>query len=316
MGLELSRRSLVHAGAWSAPVVLAGTAVPVYAASSYRIEMGLFVSTQDNGGVIGYATSNNSGALYPKTPVEYFAATADRRQMNQYWNDATGQPTAVGSTTTPVVNGEGSFTPVTNSASGVDGAYASTSGFWFSVPVESSQAYTGSGYLPAGTATLVGGAVFKTVVEFETPDIGVTQRVKIVDNRTLWNQSRSGRVTYLDGSNVRGQATYLDVAMAEGTWVTTVPTVTQNPSTGNYVFRAEITFTTSATRAMKITQTGTKYYGQVHFMPGIIDVEPNIVYYSQTSWVEQAVITYAANGVTGSVPVSGLTTTSRLTIRN
>lgn len=174
----------------------------------------------------------------------------------------------------------------------------------------------GSGYVPTGTATLVGGAVFKTLVEFETPDIAVAQQVKIVDNRTLWDRSRTGRVIYLDGSNARDQGTYLDVAMAEGTWVTTVPTITQNSSTGNYVFRAEITFTTSSTRAMKITQTGSKYYGQVHFMPGIIDVDRNIVYYSQTSWVEQAVITYAANGVTGSVPVSGLATTSRLTVRN
>ena len=67
MTQPISRRTVAKAGVWSAPVVAASAAVPAYAASKETpgVQYGVYVSVQNNGGYVGYASSNNTGTIMP-----------------------------------------------------------------------------------------------------------------------------------------------------------------------------------------------------------------------------------------------------------
>ena len=62
---------------------------------------------------------------------------------------------------------------------------------------------------------------------------------------------------------------------------------------GTATFTGTITYTTS--RDYTLTQTGSKYYGQVVILPGVIEVYPAYGFksFSLTSQVESATITYS-----------------------
>ena len=70
MTQPISRRHHTQGSVWSAPVVAASAAVPAYAASKETpgVQYGVYVSVQNNGGYVGYASSNNTGTINPATP--------------------------------------------------------------------------------------------------------------------------------------------------------------------------------------------------------------------------------------------------------
>ncbi|WP_237209153.1 amino acid oxidase [Rothia nasimurium] len=306
MGLELSRRSLVQAGAWSTPIVLAGTAVPAYAASMSRqsgIQAGLFVSAALNGGNVGYVQSQESTG-WPTTPQSYFEAKAAGTNPESDFNWDDSRERAQDLSSSWIANGEGSFTPVTNSGSGKPGAYANSSGFWFSVPT--TNVGTGTDYVAGGSATLAAGAVFVTDVEFYVP-----QQANFLFNgnpqlntgmqigsRTKWNQRRTG--TLSDVLNTG--ATYLAQAGVQSNWVADAPTVTLNPD-GSGTFRGRITVTTAKPLTVTYDSKG-RLYAQVVIMPSPVTIQS--AYYTAqsrlqfTSYIQSGTITYSSNGVTGS----------------
>ena len=118
MTQPISRRTVAKAGVWSAPVVAASAAVPAYAASKETpgVQYGVYVSVQNNGGYVGYASSNNTGTINPATPEAHFTASGTP-DSDINWDDATSKPKSA-----TYVNGEGKFTPVTNSQTGANGA--------------------------------------------------------------------------------------------------------------------------------------------------------------------------------------------------
>lgn len=305
MTTAISRRTLAKGAAWSAPVVVAAAAVPAYAASfeqRYGIQYGLFVSTQNNGGFVGYQGSNNTGTILPATPDAYFAASP-KPESDINWNDATSRPTGAG-----YVNGEGSFTPVNNTASGLPGAYGSNSGFWFSAPTNN--VATGSDYISRSTATLLKGATFVTDVEYTVPAGSSSNATAGTINTTnAWVPTMKAPITG-NLTALNATATYLSTANIAGTWSAAIPTVTTNAD-GSVTFKGRITYTTTAD--YRLTQTGTKYYAQTNFMPAVIKF-PNTgwISYSQTSFVQSATINYTANGTTTTLPLTGLNVTSRI----
>ncbi|OFQ34077.1 amino acid oxidase [Rothia sp. HMSC072E10] len=306
MTQPISRRAVAKAGVWSAPVVAASVAVPAYAASKETpgVQYGVYVSVQNNGGYVGYASSNNTGTINPATPEAHFTATTNP-DSDINWDDATSKPKY-----TTYVNGEGKFTPVTNSQTGANGAYMSSSGFWWSVPTKDTA--TGTGYIPGGSVTLAAGATFVTEVEYTVSASAqsLTKLGKI--NGQSWSPSSrqlTGKTTELVAS--AGQAKYLSVAQTAGTWTAEVPTVTQN-SDGTYTFKGRIVYTTSKAYTMK--QSGTKYYSQTNFMPAQLRFPANDgwISYKQASSVQVANLTYSSNGATGSESVSGQATTAQI----
>ena len=306
MTQPISRRTIAKAGVWSAPVVAASVAVPAYAASKETpgVQYGVYVSVQNNGGYVGYASSNNTGTINPATPEAHFTATTNP-DSDINWDDATSKPKY-----TTYVNGEGKFTPVTNSQTGANGAYMSSSGFWWSVPTKDTA--TGTGYIPGGSVTLAAGATFVTEVEYTVSASAqsLTKLGKI--NGQSWSPSSrqlTGKTTELVAS--AGQAKYLSVAQTAGTWTAEVPTITQN-SDGTYTFKGRIVYTTSKAYTMK--ESGTKYYSQTNFMPAQLRFPANDgwVSYKQTSSVQVANLTYSSNGASGSESVSGQATTAEI----
>ena len=292
MTQPISRRTIAKAGVWSAPVVAASVAVPAYAASKETpgVQYGVYVSVQNNGGYVGYASSNNTGTINPATPEAHFTATTNP-DSDINWDDATSKPKY-----TTYVNGEGKFTPVTNSQTGANGAYMSSSGFWWSVPTKDTA--TGTGYIPGGSVTLAAGATFVTEVEYTVSASAqsLTKLGKI--NGQSWSPSSrqlTGKTTELVAS--AGQAKYLSVAQTAGTWTAEVPTVTKN-SDGTYTFK----------------ESGTKYYSQTNFMPAQLRFPANDgwISYKQTSSVQVANLTYSSNGASGSESVSGQATTAEI----
>ena len=103
----ISRRTVAKAGIWSAPVVAASAAVPAYAASKETpgVQYGVYVSVQNNGGYVGYASSNNTGTINPASPEAHFTASGTP-DSDINWDDATSKPKSA-----TYVNGEGKFTP-------------------------------------------------------------------------------------------------------------------------------------------------------------------------------------------------------------
>ena len=64
--------------------------------------------------------------------------------------------------------GAGSYTPVTNSGSGSNGGYVSSTGFWFSVPTTAVK--TGTGYVSGSKAVSEGGCAFQHPGDRGRPD--------------------------------------------------------------------------------------------------------------------------------------------------
>lgn len=298
----LSRRKLVKGTAWSVPAVIASTSVPAFAASAPKlaIQSGLFVSTQYNGGFVGYVGSNSSTG-HATSPSSYFAAAPGTQESDLNWNDGTSKPTSIS-----YVNGEGSFTPVTNGATASNGSYLSGSGFWFSVPT--TDVNSGTSYVAGSTAVLAAGATFVTQVEFTIP-AGANAAwpgSNVTVAGQTWNKAISGNLSTLTAS-----APYLQTGAVAGTWSASTPTNTKNAD-GSYTFRGTITFKT--TTALTLTQSGTKYYAQVIIMPATVQLNPAYGwnYFSLTSSIQSASITYTGNGVTSTTTLSGSTTTSRI----
>lgn len=308
MTTTVSRRAVAKGAAWGAPIVLASATIPAYAASQNKlgIQYGVYVSTQYNGGYVGYASSNNTGTINATSPDAYFASNPTP-ESDINWNDGTSRPTDP----TSFVNGEGSFTPVTNSQTGQNGAYASSSGFWWSVPTTNTA--SGSDYISRSTATLAAGATFVTVVEYTVPANAEWSVNNATINGQLWSPKNTKPLTgtTLEAISSATQSTYLSIAQTAGSWTADIPTVTKNAD-GSFTFRGTITYKT--TKSYTLTQTGTKYYGQTNFMPAQIRFSDSYGWnsYTQTSYIQNATITYSGNGITDTLNLSGLSTASTI----
>lgn len=283
----ITRRTVATGLAWSVPAIAGVAAAPAFAASPPQAggEYGLFVTTGMNGGPVGYNGTDNTGAIRPTSPTAYFTAVkgGNNPEADINWNDASSCYT----NSSFFRNGEGSFTPVTNSASGANGAYATSSGFWWSVPTLTPE--TGSGYMPGSTATLQTGATFITEVEVIIPAgtnaMWTAQNIRIAGQ--MWTKALSGRRTTIN----RSTATHLANQVVAGSWSITAPTIT-TLSDGSVRVTGTITYET--TTAYKVTQTGNIYYGQTEIMPATIEVNPSYGWtsFSLTSYVQSATIAY------------------------
>lgn len=300
---------MLRGAAWSAPAVAlasnapAAVASPVTNPNQTSVDYGLYVSTQFNGGYFGYTGSNGASTGWPTTPQGYFAASP-RPESDANWSDAANAPT----NTSSFVNGEGVFTPATNGG-GSTGSYISTSGFWFSVPTTSPG--TGTGYVAGSSTTLAAGATFVTTVSATIPAganaLWPLQNAKI--NGTVWNKTLTGSLT-LNGTG----GTYNYNVQAPATWTASAPTVVKNAD-GSATLTGTITVTTTSN--LTVTQTGTKYYGQVVIMPATLQILPSYGWtnFSLTSYVQSASLSYTVPSpyiAPTTTAVSGLTTTSAI----
>ncbi len=300
----LSRRKLAAGAAWAAPVIAASAVVPAYAASTGDIagsEYGLFVTTAYNGGFVGYTHSDDAGFDGPTSPQAYWA------------NGGTYTPTMNVTSEGCVTNGmakvgAGSYTPVTNSGSGSNGGYVSSTGFWFSVPTTAVK--TGTGYVSGSKAVLKAGARFSTLVTVVVPTTSnwkwTLNNIALQGSGRKWTKTLSGSMNDLNAT-----APYLGAANVAGTWSASAPTIKDNGD-GTATFTGTITYTTS--RDYTLTQTGSKYYGQVVILPGVIQVNPAYGFksFSLTSQVESATITYSGAEVPNVQLNNELQTTSTI----
>ncbi|WP_313968070.1 amino acid oxidase [uncultured Rothia sp.] len=281
----LSRRQLAAGAAWATPVIAASAVVPAYAASTGDTagsEYGLFVTTAYNGGFVGYTHSDDAGFNGPTSPQAYWA--------NGGTYTPTMNVTSEGCFTDGMAKvGAGSYTPVTNSGSGSNGGYVSSTGFWFSVPTTAVK--TGTGYVPGSRAVLKAGARFSTLVTVVVPTTSnwkwTLNNIALQGSAQKWTKTLNGRM-----SDLNATAPYLGTANVAGTWNASAPTIKDNGD-GTATFTGTITYTTS--RDYTLTQTGSKYYGQVVILPGVIEVYPGYGFksFSLTSQVESATITYS-----------------------
>lgn len=318
--MHLDRRTLAKGTVWTAPLIAASTAIPAYAASSpvttSGVQYGLFVSTTYSGGRVGQ-TAGAAAGTGPTTPQGYFDAVnaGNNPESDFSWDDATQRPTPGSSW---VVNGEGSFTPVTNSRSGADGSYAAASGFWFSVPT--ANVTSGSDYVLGGTATLEAGATFISQVEYTVPaqadflfngNQQLNTGVQLAGSK--WNKVRTGTLGQTDAAAGNQGATYLQQGSIDSTWTAQAPQVTINPD-GSGTFRGTITLTTS--KPLTVTANGKYFYGQVLILPQFsmnTNYATSASKLSVTSYMQSGTISYTANGVSGTQAfVNDLTTTSTL----
>lgn len=281
----LSRRQLATGVAWATPVIAASAVVPAYAASTGNTagsEYGLFVTTAYNGGFVGYTHSDNAGFDGPTSPQAYWA------------NGGTYNPTMNVTSEGCVTNGmakvgAGSYTPVTNTGSGSNGGYVSSTGFWFSVPTTAVK--TGTGYVPGSKAVLKAGSRFSTLVTVVVPTTSnwkwTLNNIALQRSSQKWTKTLTGRM-----SDLNATAPYLGTANVAGTWTASAPTIKDNGD-GTATFTGTITYTTS--KDCTLTQSGSKYYGQVIILPGVIEVYPGYGFksFSLTSQVESATITYS-----------------------
>lgn len=189
--------------------------------------------------------------------------------------------------------GAGSYTPVTNSGSGSNGGYVSSTGFWFSVPTTAVK--TGTGYVPGSKAVLKAGSRFSTLVTVVVPTTSnwkwTLNNIALQRSSQMWTKTLTGRMNDLTAT-----APYLGTANVAGTWNASAPTIKDNGD-GTATFTGTITYTTS--KDYTLTQSGSKYYGQVVILPGVIEVYPGYGFksFSLTSQVESATITYSGADV-------------------
>ncbi|WP_130866940.1 amino acid oxidase [Acidipropionibacterium timonense] len=252
---------------------------------------------------VGYdQTDNPSTGNYPTTPSKYFTAvkSGNSPQNDIHWNDSATCYT----NGAYFHNSEGSLTPVTNISSGTNGSYASSSGFWWSVPTTSPQ--TGTGYIPGSTATLNSGATFVTDIEVIVPQKAQYAASHImVNQQNYWTKELSGKLV-----TISGQAPYLASQNVAGNWSVTAPTTTTLPD-GSLKVTGTLTYTT--TKSFMVTQSKTKYYGQTLIMPATFRMIANEGWssFSLTSYVQSATITYT--GQPSSSPSSTTLTNQLLT---
>lgn len=302
----LSRRQLAAGAAWATPVIAASAVVPAYAASTGNTagsEYGLFVTTSCNGGFPGYSQNDNAAFDAPTTPQGYWANGGSYvPTMN-----VTSEGCVRGAGMSKV--GAGSYTPVTNTGHGADGSYTSATGFWFSVPTTAVK--TGTGYVPGSKAVLKAGARFSTKVtlvlattsgwQYTVNNIGVGRYDQ------YWTKPLTGRM------DIPGRATakYLSNTTVAGTWNASAPTIKDNGD-GTATFTGTITYTTS--KDYTLTQSGTKYYGQVYILPGVIEVYGGYGFktFTLTSQVDSATITYSGAEVPNVQLNNELQTTSTI----
>ncbi len=292
MSSSISRRRVAQGAAWSMPAVLLASTAPSASASTpstvARVLSGVFVSGSSTSGGTGYAGGNDG-------------TNGVNSDLN--WNQATGRPTDCNLFT----NGEGSFTPVTNGATGTAGSYTSISGFWWSTPQTSAGAP-----ISGGSSTLASGAQFTTTVSLTVPaganSTWTLQNIKI--NNQVWNKSLSGTRSTTTGS---GTLAYSNVA---GTWNAAAPTITTNAD-GSKTLTGVITYTTTV--AATVTSSGTNRYGQVNFMPAQIYFPTAYGWndFTLTSSIQSATITESVPAASGytiapSETLSGQTTTSTI----
>lgn len=282
---SIDRRTVTAGMAWAVPAVAIATAAPAFASSPSTggAEYGLFVTTGLNNSEVGYDGTDNTGELHPKTPAAYFAAvgSGNNPESDINWNDG-----SLCYTNSQLFrNGEGSFTPVTNSGSGKDGSYVSSSGFWWSVPTMIPE--SGDGYVPGSTATLQKGATFTTLVEIVLPPSAswTADNIRVLGRR--WTGAQSGKRATTKATT----ATHLANQMVAGDWSITAPQKT-TLADGSIKVTGTVTFKT--TQNYTVTQSGNTYYGQVEFMPANIYVFPGYGWtsFSLTSQVTSATIAY------------------------
>lgn len=324
----IRRRTVISGTAWATPAVISAHRLPASAASTPHpaasAEYGLFVTTgmttqinpenrnPKTKNYVGYdQTDDPSTGNYPTTPSKYFAAvkSGSSPQTDTHWDDSDTCYTngAYVHTNeglfTYFHNSEGSLTPVTNISSGADGSYASSSGFWWSVPTTSPQ--TGTGYIPGSTATLNRGATFVTDIEVIVPQKAQNAANHIKVNRDDWTKELSGRLV-----TVTGNATYLNSQSVAGNWSVTAPTTTTLPD-GSLKVTGTLTYTTTASST--VTQAKSKYYGQTLIMPATFRMIANDGWssFSLRSYVQSATITYT--GQPSSSPSSTTLTNQLLT---
>lgn len=306
----IRRRTVISGTAWATPAAISAHRLPASAASTppaASAEYGLFLTTGmstelESTSYVGYDQTDDPSTGYPTTPSEYFTAvkSGSSPQSDIYWNDSATCYT----NDAYFHNSEGSLTPVTNISSGTKGSYASSSGFWWSVPTTSPQ--TGTGYIHGSTATLNSGATFVTDIEVIVPQGAQYAANHIeVTQQNYWTKELHGKL-----ATVRGSARYLDSQNVEGSWSVTAPTTTTLPD-GSLKVTGTLTYTTTIPHT--VTQVKAKYYGQTLIMPGTFRMIANDGWssFSLTSYVQSATITYT--GQPSSFPSSTILTNQLLT---
>ena len=286
---SIDRRNVTAGMVWAVPAVATAAAAPAFASSAITEggggEYGLFVTTGRNNSEVGYDGTDDTGQILPATPSAYFAAVdaGNNPESDINWNDGS----ACYTNSQLFRNGEGSFTPVTNSGSGKDGSYVSSSGFWWSVPTMAPE--SGDGYVPGSTATLLKGATFTTEVEIVLPPSAewTADNIKVGGTKQPWTDARSGKRVTTQATT----ATHLANQMVAGDWSITAPQKT-TLADGSIKVTGTVTFKT--TQDYTVTQSGDVYYGQVEFMPNRINVFPGYGWtsFSLTSQVSSATIAY------------------------
>lgn len=200
----LSRRTLAKGAAWSTPVVLAGAAVPAYAASvidpTYTVKSGAFVQVVNTDTTSPYLTtlgvsSYDGGSTSPdgKAPVGNAVVTAD-----------------------------GDFTPGGTIAGSAPYGGA---GFWVSTPIseQGGEFVAGSVVLPMNTSfTMTYTVTFEDADYSYEPLMWVPGKVeKVAGNATAGNTTNRNDVPFT--------ATFGEGAIAGSTWTGTVTyTTTQD----------------------------------------------------------------------------------------
>ncbi|WP_172120079.1 hypothetical protein [Actinomyces faecalis] len=297
---SLPRRGLIRGAAWSVPAIAIAAAAPAAAVSSDRNvpdgkkgPYGLYVSAAATMGGTGYAGGNNNGGAY----------TQPEPTSDALWSDARGYP--VGSYYT---NGEGDFTPYSNSRSGTQNTYASTSGFWWQAPRDAN-----GEFIKRSTATLVKGATFVTKVTAVFPDTwepndpATTHFTNwnglwITDQRTIWADDKGREGT--SNTQALGAPTH-PVAFdnTPHTWTATPLTYTKQPD-GSWLVEGTITATTTRDSKIEVTAQGGRTYGQARFMPSNILIQTNNGWlgFKLTSWVQNATLTYTVPAGAGPAP--------------
>ncbi|WP_152978045.1 hypothetical protein [Curtobacterium sp. S6] len=279
---ELTRRSVARGAMWSVPVVCASSAVPAIAASRSVQQTlpgaGLYVTASKTDGGIGYG------------PDDGTTNTADS-SLN--WNPATGKPTNC----QRFAHGEGIFTPGSNSTSGADGSYGSTSGFWWATPQDDA-----GNFIKGATAQLNAGAKFVTTVKLTVPAGANASWTlsNVTINRKKWGQGGlSGPLVRLPGAR-----NALAFGGVKGTWTASAPSVTPGAN-GDMVFTGTITFQT--TENALVRDNGKQHYGQAVIMPGTVFFQTAYGWnqFTLTSTVENAtIVTTVPGGYTNPYPAS------------
>lgn len=277
------------------PLVCASTVVPAVAASSTITRqvpgVGLYVTAAQTDNGTGYGPDDG---------------TTNTTDSSLHWNPMEDKPTNC----QRFAHGEGDFTPGSNSASGIDGSYSSTSGFWWATPKDDV-----GNFIKGATAQLNAGAKFVTTVKLTVPAGANASWTlnNVTINRQKWGQrGLKGNLVHLPGGR-----NALAFGGVKGTWTASAPSVTPGPN-GDMVFTGTITFQTTENAIVR--DNGKQHYGQVIIMPATVFFQTSHGWkeFSLTSTVENAtIVTSVPRGYDNPYPsnrplslVQSLTTTT------